>query len=163
VRPQTNDHHDFRGFAGRVAAGVFKPGDEVMALPSGFTSRVKTIQTFEGPVEEAFHPMSVALTLEDEIDISRGDTIAKPNNLPETAQDLDLMICWFSEKPLQPNGKYVVRHTTREVRCLVKDLQRTQTQRRALSHLPLEQLDGDGRLAVYRRRKNCHPVHLFFA
>ena len=122
VRPQTNDHHDFRGFAGRVAAGVFKPGDEVMALPSGFTSRVKTIETFDGPVEEAFHPMSVALTLEDEIDISRGDTIAKPNNLPETAQDLDLMICWFSEKPLQLNGKYVVRHTTREVRCLVKEI-----------------------------------------
>nr|MBA2744098.1 sulfate adenylyltransferase [Chthoniobacterales bacterium] len=122
VRPQTDDHHDFRGFAGRVAAGVFKPGDEVVALPSGFTSRIKTVETFDGPVEEAFHPMSVTITLEDEIDISRGDALAKPNNLPEVSQDLDLMICWFSDKPLRQNGKYVLRHTTREVRCLVKEI-----------------------------------------
>ncbi|CAN5483858.1 GTP-binding protein [soil metagenome] len=122
VRPQTDDHHDFRGFAGRVAAGVFKPGDEVVALPSGFTSRVKTVETFDGPVEEAFHPMSVTITLEDEIDISRGDALAKPNNLPEMSQDIDLMICWFSDKPLRHNGKYVLRHTAREVRCLVKEI-----------------------------------------
>ncbi|HMJ04658.1 MAG TPA: sulfate adenylyltransferase subunit CysN [Chthoniobacterales bacterium] len=122
VRPQTSDHHDFRGFAGRVAAGIFKPGDEVMVLPSGFNSRIRSIETFDGPVEEAFHPMSVTITLEDEIDLSRGDALAKPNNLPETGQDLDLMICWFSEKPLQPNGKYVLRHTTKEVRCLIKQI-----------------------------------------
>ncbi len=122
VRPQTSNHHDFRGFAGRVASGVFKPGDEVVALPSGFNSRIRSIETFDGPVEEAFHPMSVTITLEDEIDISRGDALAKPNNLPESGQDLDLMICWFSDKPLQAKGKYVVRHTTREVRCLIKQI-----------------------------------------
>jgi sulfate adenylyltransferase subunit 1 len=122
VRPQTSNHHDFRGFAGRVASGVFKPGDEVVVLPSGFGSRIRSIETFDGQVEEAFHPMSVAITLEDEIDISRGDSLAKPNNLPETGQDLELMICWFSDKPLQAHGKYVVRQTTREVRCLIKEI-----------------------------------------
>ncbi len=122
VRPQTNDHHDFRGFAGRIAAGVFKPGDDIVALPSGFTSRIKAIETFDGPLTEAFHPMSVTITLEDEIDISRGDALAKPNNLPSVSQDLDLMICWFTDKPLRNGGKYVLRHTTREVRCLVKEI-----------------------------------------
>lgn len=122
VRPQTNDHHDFRGFAGRIAAGVFKPGDDIVALPSGFTSRIKAIETFDGPLEEAFHPMSVTITLEDEIDVSRGDALAKPNNLPSVSQDLDLMICWFTDKPLRNGGKYVLRHTTREVRCVVKEI-----------------------------------------
>ena len=122
IRPQTNEHHDFRGFAGRVAGGVFKPGDEVIAMPSGFTSKIKSIETMDGPVEEAFFPMSVTMTLEDEIDISRGDMIAKPLNMPETSQDLDLMICWFSDKPLQNGGKYVIRHTAREARCLVKEV-----------------------------------------
>ena len=122
VRPQTSNHHDFRGFAGRVASGVFKPGDEVVVLPSGFGSRIRSIETFDGSVAEAFHPMSVTITLEDEIDISRGDSLAKPNNLPETGQDLELMICWFSDKPLQAHGKYVVRQTTREVRCLIKEI-----------------------------------------
>ncbi|TVR47392.1 MAG: sulfate adenylyltransferase subunit CysN [Puniceicoccaceae bacterium] len=122
IRPQTNEHHDFRGFAGRVASGVFKPGDEIIALPSGFTSRIRGIHTFEGEVKEAFWPMSVTITLEDEIDISRGDLIAKPNNQPEVAQDLEAMVCWFSDKPLQPRGKYVIRHTTAEARCLVKEV-----------------------------------------
>ena len=122
VRPQTNNHHDFRGFAGRIAAGVFKPGDDIVALPSGFTSRIKAIETFDGPLDEAFYPMSVTITLEDEIDISRGDALAKPNNLPSVSQDLDLMICWFIDKPLRNGSKYVLRHTTQEVRCLVKEI-----------------------------------------
>ena len=120
IRPHLPEYHDFRGFAGRIAGGVFKPGDEVLALPSGFTSRIKTIHTLDGDVEEAFAPMSVAITLEDEIDISRGDMIAKPNNLPESSQDLEVMLCWFSEQKLRPNGRYVLRHTTREAKCLVK-------------------------------------------
>jgi sulfate adenylyltransferase subunit 1 len=122
IRPQSNEHHDFRGFAGRVAGGVFKPGDEVIALPSGFTSRIKNVQTFDGLVEEAFSPMSVTITLEDEIDISRGDMLAKPNNVPEIGQDIELMICWFSEKNLQPRGKYIIKHTSRDARCLVKEV-----------------------------------------
>jgi sulfate adenylyltransferase subunit 1 len=122
IRPHLAEHHDFRGFAGRVASGVFKPGDEVTVLPSGFSSRVKAIHTLDGDVPEAFSPMSVAITLETEIDISRGDMIAKPNNLPKSSQDLEVMVCWFSEQKLRPNGRYVVRHTTREARCLVKSV-----------------------------------------
>ncbi|RKX33501.1 MAG: sulfate adenylyltransferase subunit CysN [Verrucomicrobia bacterium] len=122
IRPHTNEHHDFRGFAGRVAGGVFKPGDEVISLPSGFTSKIKEIHTFDGPVDEAFSPMSVAITLEDEIDVSRGDMLAKPNNQPTVSQDLEVMICWFSEKPLQTRQKFIIRHTTRDAKCLVKNV-----------------------------------------
>jgi sulfate adenylyltransferase subunit 1 len=122
LRPQSTEYHDFRGYAGRVEGGVFKPGDEVLVLPSGFTSTVKTIETFDGPVEEAFAPMSVVVTLNDEIDISRGDMIVKPNNQPEVSQDLEIMVCWMSEKPLVKGKKYIVRHTTKEAKCLVKDI-----------------------------------------
>ncbi|WP_223815801.1 sulfate adenylyltransferase subunit CysN [Adhaeribacter rhizoryzae] len=121
-RPQTTEYHDFRGYAGRVEGGVFKPGDEVMVLPSGFTSKISAIETFDGPVAEAFPPMSVTITLNDEIDISRGDMIVKPNNQPQTSQDIELMICWMHEKPLVKGKKYIIRHTTREAKCLVKDI-----------------------------------------
>ena len=122
IRPQTTEWHDYRGFAGRVASGVFKPGDEIVALPSGFTSRIKSINTMNDVVKEAFSPMSVAMTLEDEIDISRGDMIAKPNNMPTATQDLDVMLCWFHEKPLAPNGRYFLKHTTRDCKVLVKEV-----------------------------------------
>jgi sulfate adenylyltransferase subunit 1 len=122
IRPQSKEHHDFRGFAGRVAGGVFKKGDEVTVQPSGFRSRVKAIHTFEGEVDEAFAPMSVTMTLEDEIDISRGDMIVKQNNPPLVSQDLDAMICWFSESTkLQLGRKYTIRHTTREAKCVIKE------------------------------------------
>ncbi|RDC64081.1 Sulfate adenylyltransferase [Adhaeribacter pallidiroseus] len=122
LRPQSNEYHDFRGYAGRVEGGVFKPGDEVLVLPSGFTSTVKAIETFDGPVAEAFAPMSVVITLNDEIDISRGDMLVKPNNQPEISQDLEVMVCWMSEKPLVKGKKYIIRHTTKEAKCLVKDI-----------------------------------------
>ena len=122
IRPQTTEWHDYRGFAGRVASGVFKPGDEVMALPSGFTSRIKSINLAGEDLKEAFAPMSVAVTLEDEIDVSRGDMLAKPNNMPTATQDLEVMLCWFHEKPLAPHGRYVLRHTTREAKALVKEV-----------------------------------------
>lgn len=122
IRPHTQEHHDFRGFAGRVAGGVFKPGDEIISLPSGFTSKIKEIHTLDGPVDEAFSPMSVAITLEDEIDVSRGDMLAKPNNQPTVSQDIEVMICWFSEKPLQLRQKFIIRHTTRDAKCLVKNV-----------------------------------------
>jgi sulfate adenylyltransferase subunit 1 (EFTu-like GTPase family) len=103
--------------------GVFKPGDEVVVLPSGFTSRIAAIHTADGELAEAFWPHSVAITLEDEIDVSRGDMIVKPQNLPRVGQDVDAMVCWFSEKkPLQPGGRYVLRHTTREVRAVVREV-----------------------------------------
>ena len=122
IRPQSDEYHDFRGYAGRVEGGVFKPGDEVLALPSGFTTTVKSIESMGGPVAEAFPPMSVVMTLQDEIDISRGDMIVKPNNQPQVGQDIELMVCWLNDKKLQPGGKYAVKHTTKDVRCVVKDV-----------------------------------------
>ena len=122
IRPQSDEYHDFRGYAGRIEGGVFKPGDEVIALPSGFSSKIKTIETIDGKLDEAFAPMSVVMTLEDEIDISRGDMIAKPNNQPNQGQDIELMVCWLNDKPLRPGGKYAIMHTQREGRCIVKDI-----------------------------------------
>ncbi len=123
IRPHSDKWHDFRGFAGRVAGGVFKPGDEVVVLPSGFKSRIKAIHEMGGELKEAFTPMSAAITLEDEIDISRGDMLAKPNNPPEPRQDIEAMICWFSsDKKLAGRGKFVLRHTTKEVKAIVQSV-----------------------------------------
>lgn len=122
VRPMSNEYHDYRGFAGRVAGGVFKKGDNVVVLPSGFTSKIKSIDLFGADVKEAFSPMSVTMTLEDEIDISRGDMIVRENNQPQVSQDIDMMICWFNIKPLQLNGKYMIKHTSRDARCVVKEI-----------------------------------------
>ena len=122
IRPQSDEYHDFRGYAGRIEGGILKPEDEVVALPSGFNTKIKTIETFEGPLEEAFPPMNVVITLEDEIDISRGDMIVKPYNQPKVGQDIELMVCWLNEKKLMPGGKYTIRHTTKEARCVVKDI-----------------------------------------
>jgi sulfate adenylyltransferase subunit 1 len=123
LRPQSREFHDFRGYAGRVAGGIFRKGDDVLVLPSGVRSKIKNI--FSGPEElkEAFAPMSVALTLEDEIDISRGDVIAKPNNHPLAERDLDLMICWMNQRPLRLGDKFFVRHTSREVKGVLKEIQ----------------------------------------
>jgi sulfate adenylyltransferase subunit 1 len=122
IRPQSLEYHDYRGYAGKVSGGVFKVGDKVLVLPSGFTSQIRSIDTFDGPVEEAFAPMSVTITLEDEIDISRGDMIVREHNQPEVSQDIDLMVCWLNEKKLIANGRYGVRHTTRSLRCFVKGI-----------------------------------------
>lgn len=122
VRPQSSKYPDYRAYAGRVEGGVFKPGDEVIALPSGFTSKIKSIHNFEEELDEAFQPMSVSITLEDDIDISRGDMLAKPDNQPTIGQDIELMICWLDQNPIQLNGKYSIKHTTREARCIVKEI-----------------------------------------
>jgi len=123
VRPQTKEHQDFRGYAGRIAGGIFRPGDEVTVLPSGFNSIIKTIELGGELLKEAFAPMSVTMTLEDEIDISRGDVIAKPNNKPQANQDIDLMLCWMNQKPVSLNTRFFVRHTTKEVRGVLKEIQ----------------------------------------
>jgi sulfate adenylyltransferase subunit 1 len=120
IRPQSDDYHDFRGYAGKIESGIFKPGDEVIALPSGFTSKIKSIDTMEGPIEEAFPPQNVIINLEDDIDISRGDMIVKPNNQPHVGQDIEMMICWLHERKIIPGGKYAIRHTTKDARCIVK-------------------------------------------
>lgn len=122
VRPQSEKYPDYRGYGGRVEGGVFKPGDEIMALPSGFTSKIKNIHNFDEEIEEAFQPMSVSITLEDEIDISRGDMICKPDNQPKTGQDIDLMVCWLNKEELKPGGKYAIKHTTKDARCIIKDV-----------------------------------------
>jgi len=122
IRPHTNEHHDFRGYAGQVAGGVLKPGDEVLVLPSGLTSKIASIETHDGPVEEAFSPMSVIIRLEDDVDISRGDMICRVGNHPEASQDIEAMVCWMTDKPLTPGSKYAIKHTTRWARAVVKDL-----------------------------------------
>ncbi|OKI42261.1 sulfate adenylyltransferase subunit 1 [Micromonospora sp. CB01531] len=123
IRPQSTTVTDYRGYAGQVASGVLKPGDEVMVLPSGFTSRIASVETADGPVNEAFPPMSVTVRLTDEIDISRGDMICRPNNAPAVAQDIEAMVCWMDEtRPLQVGGKYAIKHTTRSARAIVRGL-----------------------------------------
>ena len=122
VRPQSKDHPDYRGYAGRIEGGVFKPGDDVTVLPSGFTSKIKSIDTFEGEVAEAFSPMSVCMTLTDNIDISRGDMLVRENNKPTIEQDIDVMICWMNEKKMIPKGKYTIRHTSQTARCIIKEV-----------------------------------------
>ncbi len=122
IRPHLANYHDFRGYAGRVAGGVFKPGDEVVALPSGFKTRVKGVHAMDAELTEAFSPLSVAITLEDEIDISRGDMLVKENNPPEIGQEIEAMVCWFSETKLRPQGRYLLRHTTRELKAMVREV-----------------------------------------
>jgi bifunctional enzyme CysN/CysC len=124
IRPQSDAWHDYRGYAGQVASGVLKPGDDVMVLPSGLTTRIAAIDTADGPVEEAYAPMSVTVRLADDLDVSRGDLICRPHNAPRAAQNLDAMICWMDERAsLRVGRKYVIKQTTRTARTVVKDLQ----------------------------------------
>ncbi|GGQ41472.1 sulfate adenylyltransferase subunit CysN [Couchioplanes azureus] len=124
IRPQSTTVTDYRGYAGQVASGVLKPGDDVMVLPSGMTSKIAAIDTADGPVDEAFPPMSVTVRLADEIDISRGDMICRPHNAPAVAQDIEAMICWMDETaPLRVGGKYTIKHTTRTARTVIRGLQ----------------------------------------
>jgi bifunctional enzyme CysN/CysC len=126
IRPHASSDpelHDYRGYAGQVAGGVLKPGDEVTHLPSGFSTRIKRIELAGKEVEEAFPPMSVTLLLDDDVDISRGDLICRPNNRPAAAQDIEGMVCWMSaDRPLAPRSRLIVKHTTRTVKAIVTDL-----------------------------------------
>ncbi len=123
IRPISNEHRDFRGYAGLVASGVLEVGDEVMVLPSGFSSRVAGIDTSDGPLEEAFPPQSVVVRLEDDLDISRGDMLCRPHNRPNVGQDISAMVCWMAESPLRPGSTFAIKHTTRWARGLVRSLQ----------------------------------------
>ncbi len=122
IRPQSAEFPDYRGYAGRIAGGVFRPGDAVQVLPSGFTSTVQSVDMMGGSLPEAFAPLSVTLTLEDEIDISRGDMIVAADDPPTVSQDLEIMVCWLGEKSLMVGGKYTLKHTTKEVRAIVKSV-----------------------------------------
>ncbi|WP_228551928.1 sulfate adenylyltransferase subunit 1 [Mumia zhuanghuii] len=123
VRPKSDEFHDYRGYAGQVAGGVLKPGDRVQVLPSGFTSTIQAIDLFDQSVAEAFPPMSVTVRLADDLDVSRGDMICRPQNAPTATQDIDAMICWMTNEPLRPRQKLAIKHTTRNARALVKDIQ----------------------------------------
>ena len=123
IRPQQNDARDYRGYAGTVASGVLKPGDRVLALPAGLETTIESIDTADGPVDEAYPPMSVTVRLADEIDISRGDMICRPNNAPTVTQDIDAQICWMDESASLTQGKkYAIKHTTRWARAMVKSI-----------------------------------------
>lgn len=122
IRPQSDKYHDYRGYAGRIASGVFKPGDTVRVLPSGLSSKIRKIDFYKEQLEIAFAPQSVILTLEDDIDISRGDMIVGENKTPEKSQNIDLMICWLNKDPLVIKSKYNVKHTSADVRCVIKDV-----------------------------------------
>jgi sulfate adenylyltransferase subunit 1 len=122
IRPISGEFHDYRGYAGRVDGGIFKKGDKVIVLPEGHRSKIKSIDIHESSVEEAYPPMSVTLQLDDDLDISRGDMIVKDENIPHVSQDIDMMICWMNPKPMVLNGKYALKHTTRDVRCLIKEV-----------------------------------------
>ena len=123
IRPQRAEHHDYRGYAGTVAGGTLRPGDEVVVLPSGLTTRIEAIDTYDGPVEEATPGMSVTVRLSDDVDVSRGDMICRPNNRPTVSQDVEAMLCWMdSNASLQPGRIYALKHTTRTVRAKVNEL-----------------------------------------
>src|SRR4051812_16185395 len=122
IRPMTDEHHDYRGYAGNVASGVFKPGDEVVVLPSGKQTRIKQIDSFDGPVEEAFPPLSITMLLEDEIDISRGDYIVRAHNQPTPTREFDAMVAWLNDKPMDVRGRYAIKHTTRSAKAVVEEL-----------------------------------------
>ena len=122
IRPVDENHHDYRGYAGQVASGVFKPGDEVVVLPSGRETRIARIDSFDGPLEEAFPPLSVTMLLEDQIDISRGDFICRLHNQPTRTREVEAMVCWMADRPFVPGAKYRLKQTTREVRAIAEEL-----------------------------------------
>jgi bifunctional enzyme CysN/CysC len=122
IRPQSQAHHDYRGYAGQVAGGVMKPGDEVLVLESGLKTTIAGIDTADGPVDEAYAPMSVTVRLTDDIDISRGDMMCRPQNQPRATQDVEAMVCWMTDEPLRVRGMYAVKHTTRSVRAQVREV-----------------------------------------
>jgi len=123
IRPKSDDFHDYRGYAGQVASGVFKPGDEVVVLPSGMTSTIAGIDLFDQEIDEAFPPMSVTVRLDDDVDVSRGDMIARVKNAPTPSQDIDAMVCWMTNEPLRPKQKLAIKHTTRSGRAVIKSIQ----------------------------------------
>jgi bifunctional enzyme CysN/CysC/sulfate adenylyltransferase subunit 1 len=123
IRPKSDDFHDYRGYAGQLAGGILKPGDEVVVLPSGMTSTIAGIDLFDREIDEAFPPMSVTVRLTDDVDVSRGDMIARVKNAPTPSQDIDAMVCWMTNEPLRPRQKLAIKHTTRTGRALIKDIQ----------------------------------------
>ncbi|HMP77140.1 MAG TPA: GTP-binding protein [Kiritimatiellia bacterium] len=161
VRPRDDKYHDFRGLAGQITGGVFKVGDPVKVLPSGKTSTIVGIHTYEGPVEQAFNPMSVQLLLADDLDISRGDMLVRPDNLPYVGTDFEARVCWMSEEPLTPNRKYVIRHTTRMTRCMVREIKSRFDFNTLLPQRPAPQLalNDIGRITIKTMVPLCYDPY----
>jgi sulfate adenylyltransferase subunit 1 (EFTu-like GTPase family) len=122
IRPQSDEHHDYRGYAGQIAGGFWSAGDEVVVLPAGLRTRVEAVETLDGPLESAVPPQAVTIRLADDVDVSRGDMLADPADPPTVARELEARVCWMSDRPLEPRAKLAVKHTTRSVRALVGDL-----------------------------------------
>ena len=122
IRPQRDEYHDYRGYGGRIAGGIFKPGEPVKVFPSGISTKIKSIDFYKESLEQAFAPQSVTMQLTDDIDISRGDMIAAEDSLPKSGKEIEMMICWFREKPLVPRGKYLLKHTTTDARCMIQSV-----------------------------------------
>jgi len=122
IRPQRDEYHDYRGYGGRIAGGIFKPGEPVKIFPSGISTKIKSINFYKESLEQAFAPQSVIMQLIDDIDISRGDMIAAEDSLPKSGKEIEMMICWFREKPLVPRGKYLLKHTTADARCMIQSV-----------------------------------------
>jgi sulfate adenylyltransferase large subunit len=139
IRPNTDQHHDYRGYAGTVAGGVLHPGDEVMVLPSGRRTRIAAIDTFDGPIDTAYPSMSVTLRVADDLDISRGDMLVEPDDPPAAARELEAMLCWMGETPLRPGARLTIKHTTRVTRARVEELEH-RVEVNTLRHEPADQL-----------------------
>jgi len=139
IRPNSDEHHDYRGYAGQVAGGVLHPGDQVMVLPSGQRTEIAAIETFKGPVDSAFPEMSVTVRVAAELDISRGDMIVEPDDPPASARELEAMVCWMGETPLRPGARLVIKHTTRTTRARVEELE-YQVDVNTLEHRPADEL-----------------------
>ncbi len=122
LRPQSEEHRDYRGYAGRISSGIFRKGDDVKILPSGLNSKISSINYYENEVSEAYSGMSVAITLEDEVDISRGDMIVKSNNIPNVTQDITAMMCWLNDNQARPRTKYLLKHTTNQQKAVIKNI-----------------------------------------
>jgi sulfate adenylyltransferase large subunit len=151
IRPMSDEHHDYRGYAGQVAGGVLRPGSEVVVLPSGKRTRVAAIETYDGEVESAFPTMSVALRFSEEIDVSRGDMIVEADDPPVSARELEAMVCWMSEAPMRPDGRYAIKHTTRTARAVIKELE-YRVDINTLEHVKADQL---GLNEIGRVRVRC--------
>jgi len=122
IRPISDEHHDYRGYAGQVAGGVWQAGDDVVVLPSGRRSSVASVETADGPLDVAVPGMSVTVRLADDVDVSRGDMLADPEQAPTVARELEATVCWMAETPLEPRAKLAIKHTTRTVRAIVDEL-----------------------------------------
>ena len=161
VRPRDDQYHDFRGLAGQITGGVFSVGDPVKVLPSGKLSKIVSIHTYDGELERAFNPMSVQLLLADDLDISRGDMLVRPDNMPFVGTDFEARVCWMSEEPLTPNRKYAIRHTTRMTRCIVREIKSRFNFSTLLPERPAPQLglNDIGRVSIKTMVPLCYDPY----